>query len=533
MVLNTHTADPSHLKVMILSCPKTGNTWLRWLIHHAYTLPIVDNVPIEWTDEFARTLPDLFVTHQHLWPTEPLVRWLVANDVTVLTTIRHPADALLSYFHYVKWQDDVSGDPGAVDLLKDGDRPGKHTLRYAQHAFTKTYSISIAWARLGACVVRYEDLLENPVRALRDLVRRIAPVDEHKVRAAAFLCKPEQMTRPGLVDARHIRTATARRWVKEIPAEIAQAMAGMEPFKSACKTYSYDWNTTEEDTPQFDYDAIDPFHGQRCFDNGEPIGPSLAKIYLHETVDATTRWPDPTRTEGDSFWNWLLAPCAEASLNPNARPETLTNLMAAVHRMRSDLQVRFPDPVYGDRAGFVEWFFGQAASEFQLPWGLISPVLDDLCVELERIVRKSRPELLGRITSVDVLDSKGRENDTFECGDEITIRLRLQLDQQVDRAVIGYSLRAADTRIVFGTNTTMLGTELPRLSAGTHGCTIRSKLTIPPQTCYVSFGFARYVGTSDVEAIHRIFDYKRITVTGPRSAGGSWCDTRIALDGAD
>ena len=93
--------------------------------------------------------------------------------------------------------------------------------------------------------------------------------------------------------------------MKEVPYEIADAMAAMEPFKSACEDYGYDWDRAIEDAPAFDYTSIDPFRGRECFDNGEPIGPSLAKVYLDEVPGAAARLLDPGKTLGDSFGNPL------------------------------------------------------------------------------------------------------------------------------------------------------------------------------------------------------------------------------------
>jgi len=380
-MLNKLVADPSHLKVLILSCPKTGNTWLRWLIHYAYGTPIVD-LPMDWNDAVASSLPDAFVSHQHLWPTPDLVDWLVRNNVVVLTTIRHPADTLLSYFHYASWQD-LSADPHAAAMKDDGERPGKKTAKYASHAFPLAYAVSLAWARLGAHVVRYEDMLQDPVSCLRGLADKIAPLDEFKIRAAAILCRPDHLTRPGLVDSRHIRTGTAQKWVDEIPEEIVEVLECAEPFKSACAEYSYDWDRSKPAPARFDYTAIDPFRGARRFDNGELIAPALTKIYLHEVVDASSRWPDPTVTDGDSFWNWLCAPCAEAQSEPAALAATFTNLMAATHRMRPDLQAAYPDPVDRSRMDYLVWFLGQAVTEFEYPWGLIAPVMRAYCDYLQ------------------------------------------------------------------------------------------------------------------------------------------------------
>lgn len=106
---------------MILSCPKTGNAWLRQLLHFAYGVPIV-GLPGEWSEATGRSLPEAFVGHQHFAPTERLVRWIAENDVTVLTTIRHPGDTLLSYFHYARWQE-ANHDASFAALRADGPWP--------------------------------------------------------------------------------------------------------------------------------------------------------------------------------------------------------------------------------------------------------------------------------------------------------------------------------------------------------------------------------------------------------------------------
>jgi len=365
MPINCRPPDPARLKVVIVSCPKTGNTWLRWLVHYAYGLPIVD-LPPEWSEECAGRLPESFVTHQHLWPGDGLVRWLVASSAVVLTTVRHPADTLLSYFHYAHWQDLSASDPAGASLVGDGERPGRNALRFARHAFARAYAVSLAWARLGAHVVRYEDLVENPVAQLQRIGSRFVPLEDQRINTAVFLCRPDLMTRPGLVDPRHLRTATAGGWKRELPAELARAMAGMEPFKSACGAFGYGWDPADTPPPRFDYSTVDPFRGLACFDNGQPIGRSLAEVYLCRT-DGPARWPDPTRTAGDSFWNWLRSPSDAARLATNFPPQTFTNLMAVVYGMRPDVKAAFPDPIGTDRTSYLDWFLGQDVVEMELP----------------------------------------------------------------------------------------------------------------------------------------------------------------------
>jgi hypothetical protein len=155
-------------------------------------------------------------------------------------------------------------------------------------------------------------------------------------------------------------------------------MANSQGYASACKRYEYDWSRSALEPSGYDYDKIDPFRGRDRFDNGELIGPMLAKIYLYHVPNASARWPEPWVTEGDSFWNWLQAPSALASLNPDLPAGTLTNIMVTLHNQRPDLQSAFKNPAASDRMEFVMWFLGQAAFG-GIPWGLIAPVLESFC----------------------------------------------------------------------------------------------------------------------------------------------------------
>jgi hypothetical protein len=376
MILNRFPVDPNRLKIVILSSPKTGNTWLRWLLHEAYRVQIVD-LPEEWAPGCADDLPESFVTHQHLFPSESLVRWLVESRVVVLTTIRHPADTFLSLFHYLKWHD-TGSDPEAAMLKEDGDRPGKNALWYIKYSLPRSYAISFAWAKLGSHVVRYEDLLADPLSQLREVTSKIVPLNEERLKAAVLLCKPEYLTRVGVVDPRHLRTGTAGGWIQELPSEIVDAMASNQAYASACKMYGFDWNRSAREPSRFNYDKIDPFRGHDRFDNGELIGPWLAKIYF-EVPNATARWQKPWVTEGDSFWNWLRAPNTLASLNLDLPPGTLTNLMMVMHNLRPDLQLAYRNPGGSDRMAFATWFLSRAPREFQIDWGLMEPVLKSFC----------------------------------------------------------------------------------------------------------------------------------------------------------
>jgi len=527
MILNGFPVDPYRLKIVILSAPKTGNIWLCWLLHYAYKIPFVE-MPLEWAPGCADDFPPSFVTHQHLRPSESLVQWLVESRAVVLTAIRHPADTFLSYFHYVKWHDDAGLDPSAVMLKQDRDRPGKNALNYVTYSFPQSYAISLAWAKLGSHVVRYEDLLVDPVSQLREVTSKIVLLDEERLKAAVFLCKPQRLKR--LVDSRHLRTYSARRWIKELPSKIADAMAGLQPYASACEIYDYDWSRSALELSGYDYDKIDPFRGHDRFDNGELIGQWLAKIYLQEVPNASARWPDPWVTDGESFWNWLRAPSALASLNPDLPAGTLTNIMVMLHNLRPDLQLAYRNPTGSDRIGFVMWFLGWAQSEFEIAWGLVGPVLNSFCDYLSS--KSGDPPIrqpAGRITQLTVLDANGAQTNSFRCADCMQIELEFQLAEPVDRPLIQYSLCNVNGEVVFGTNSKLLGATLPRLAPGRYVYRIISTLSIQPQDCLVYVGLACLNSADSVVPIHRMCCQERVTVIGGDSQGTAWCSTRIAM----
>lgn len=526
-MLNRFRPDPANLKILILSAPKTGNTWLRWLLHYAYSLPFAD-IPLVWDEACARTLPPSFVTHQHLPPSEALVRWLVRNDVVVLTTIRHPADTFLSYFHYLKWTE-AGTDPANERLLRDGERPGRNALKYVEFSFTQVYAVSLAWARLGARVVRYEDLLADPLGELRAITAAISPLDDERLQNATLLCRPEHLTGPGLVDPRHLRTGTARRWISELPSELVDKMAAIQPYTAACAQYGYNWDVTTPAPPRFDYDRIDPFRGRTSFDNGEAIGPTLPRIYLYEVADARRRWPDPISTEGDSFWNWLRSPALSVENDALYLSETLTNLMRVVYKMRSDLWTNFPDIAGRDRMAFVNWFVGRAQPEFELPWALVEPVQYALCDQIASSVAPERPRVAGQITALSLTVPNCADTAGIACDERITVDLEFSLEQPVDRPVIGLSLRNFEGGVLFGTNSTALGTPLPALPAGKHRARLACRLTIPPQRCSVAVGLACFQPDGTVEPIHRRYDFAALNVVGTQGFGNAWCPTSIGL----
>jgi Wzt C-terminal domain len=109
------------------------------------------------------------------------------------------------------------------------------------------------------------------------------------------------------------------------------------------------------------------------------------------------------------------------------------------------------------------------------------------------------------------------------------IELEFHLDEPVDGPLIQYSLCNVNGEVVFGTNSELLGTTLPRLAPGRHVYRIISTLSIQPQNYLLSVGLAYLDSAGSVVLIHRMHCQGRITVIGGDSQGTAWCSTRIAM----
>ena len=196
------------MKLVIVSTPKSGNTWLRLLLHEVYRLPMPE-IPFEFSEEALSKLPESWVAQQHYFPGQRLLAWAERERAVFLTTIRHPGDVLVSLWHYVhayandpRWE----GDPVGV-MRGDRDRPGEQTADYVREGFPHYLDLSLAWITNGrSIIVKYEDLCRDPdaelarvVRAIHRRRRPIAPLG----RTAAQGRPRFALLQPEAPEARH------------------------------------------------------------------------------------------------------------------------------------------------------------------------------------------------------------------------------------------------------------------------------------------------------------------------------------------
>lgn len=176
----------------LASFPKSGNTWVRFLLYHYIYGELTDSlnlgkrIPDIHAGDFSRaesgTRTLLVKTHWGVGPEMPHV----ARTAGAIYIVRHPKDVMLSMLNYyrlrepaAKWTDETfvrlfiqgAGDQGSV-----------------RNGFGSWEDNILAWMaqrRFPLLLVRYEDLKADTPRELRRMVEFLGePLDEARVKMA-------------------------------------------------------------------------------------------------------------------------------------------------------------------------------------------------------------------------------------------------------------------------------------------------------------------------------------------------------------
>jgi hypothetical protein len=165
------------LKLAILSSPRTGNTWLRYLLADLFNLEqIAIHSPacIEWEN-----LPHNVALQLHWHPTKDLVGLLRVNDFQPITLVRHPLDVLISILHFAPHESQtkhwLAGEGGNEDSIIGKAPTSSSFVEYCcSERATALLSVSANWLEVpGVIRVNYEDLVNSTEAALGTLISKI------------------------------------------------------------------------------------------------------------------------------------------------------------------------------------------------------------------------------------------------------------------------------------------------------------------------------------------------------------------------
>lgn len=169
------------LRVAVIGTPRSGNTWVRSTLAKAMDL---QQLAVHNPKDIPSVLPDRLVLQIH-WYREPAFQlFLRSHAFRIVVLSRHPLDVLLSVVRFVKYE------PLTARWLEGNAEipPGIHHHPPASPAF-RAYAtswgaenlLSISyqwWNELAAIKVRYEHLVEQPVREFSNLLEKLhQPVD--------------------------------------------------------------------------------------------------------------------------------------------------------------------------------------------------------------------------------------------------------------------------------------------------------------------------------------------------------------------
>jgi len=380
--MRDRSGTTDHLRIMIVSTPKTGNTWLKSLLSHIYRLPIAQ-LGTTFNATEMEALGARWVAHQHYATQGALIDWAEKEDVKFVTTVRHPGDVLVSMFHHVR---NFTGRTGAStrpasEMLLDGDTMGEHTVAFVRSTFFKSLNISLGWMRSGKTrLVRYEDLWRDPVPALEVLTRSIQETSRDRIEGAVEICDFNLMKAVD-ADPEFFRKGEVGNWKRALPRHILDVLRHVKPYPDQFATLGYTLDPDDPLTtlPKVPRMSKNPFRDISHFDNGIPVPPVAVRCYLSLDPAECRRWENLEETTTDSFYGWLNAP-SEEDLRRGEEVRTVTNLASYVHRTRPDLQKAFPDLFGRDRFRFVRWFIHNAEQRYELDEAFIKPLRGGMSV---------------------------------------------------------------------------------------------------------------------------------------------------------
>jgi Sulfotransferase domain len=380
---------PHNFRILIAATEKTGNTWLKLLLSHIYDLP-APYIGQDFSEAEADSLGNRWVTHQHFLPERPLLNWAARTQTHLLTMIRHPADILVSLYHYCcNYPDHYKGDVAVAAALTvdagareaTADLPHHvvdgELLRLLQQRIMCDVNISISWIRSGRSIlVRYEDLRLQPLKRLSALAKSIAPVSRDRIAQAIDACDIMVLRDSHAGDSRFFRRALIGEWRSVLPTHVLHRFAEEEPFRSQFAFLGYKVEIDKERaTPRArEARSIASLPAEEHFDNGARFVPVLGRLLASVPPEKRARWGQVLDTSSrDCFFHWANAAADEDPLAEKAIP-LLTNLAVFVHKFRPDLQAEFPDPFDRNRLGYAAWFLRYAGYEHRLDRCFLTPI---------------------------------------------------------------------------------------------------------------------------------------------------------------
>jgi len=213
-------------RIAVVATPRSGNTWLRLLLGHAFQVPTFGiHVP---TQAEVDRLPEHCMLQIHWLPTTEFVGLLQRCGFQIVTIARHPLDVLISVLQFSlhageteRWLDGAGGDESGIF----GAMPTSHAfLRYATGPRAAALlGVTVGWwNRPGIVKVRYEDLVAHPAQVLQRTVQELQPGWSDNMEDAVATLSFDKLRANNT--NHHFWQGLANHWVRYIPPDMATAI---------------------------------------------------------------------------------------------------------------------------------------------------------------------------------------------------------------------------------------------------------------------------------------------------------------------
>lgn len=179
--------------VFVVSYPKSGNTWVRFMLGNLF----YQDIPVTFENVECK-VPDIYQSSGRYLEKLPRPRILKSHEYLdpryqqLIYIVRDPRDVAISYYHYlVKMRVIEDGDPfdAYVEKFVSGDLDS-----FGSWGDNVGGWVGARKDKEGFLLLRYEDMLENPVQELEKVVGFLqCSASETQIRRAVELSSFERM----------------------------------------------------------------------------------------------------------------------------------------------------------------------------------------------------------------------------------------------------------------------------------------------------------------------------------------------------
>ncbi len=164
------------MRILIVSTPRSGNTWFRRLLSGALDLPdfaVHRPGDLSWDD-----LPPRCIVQMHWRPRPDVLNLCRDFGFRPVLVVRHPLDVLISILHFCSFEPAtrqwLNSEAGNEDSIYRKHPADPAFAAYASSARAAALlSVSAEWMQHGIPYVRFEDLVDATETELAAFLRQL------------------------------------------------------------------------------------------------------------------------------------------------------------------------------------------------------------------------------------------------------------------------------------------------------------------------------------------------------------------------